>query len=209
MALWRGVRKTSEAFTECLSFNVGVGKEAAFWDDKWLGIGRSREAFPDLYEFSRGKNCSVALQFSLRAARWRVKFGERLLADDRAYLQILLTAFDFGPSFDGEVTPLWEADKEKRFTVRSFYRPLRNEGNHCPYVAHLWKARVPLKVKVFTWIMLKNRLLTTDNILKRIPMGEKDVLLALPMTPCNVPNTLFGTADSLWTYGDPSRRPWV
>ena len=33
--------------------------------------------------------------------------------------------------------------------------------------AGLWKARIPLKIKVFFWQLLRNRLPTSENVAKR------------------------------------------
>ncbi|OAY69027.1 LINE-1 retrotransposable element ORF2 protein [Ananas comosus] len=52
------------------------------------------------------------------------------------------------------------------FTVKSVYSML-NDGGLRDDRSKIWSFRVPLKVKVFTWIVLKKRPLTADNLLKR------------------------------------------
>jgi hypothetical protein len=53
----------------------------------------------------------------------------------------------------------------RKFTVKDRYLQLRSEGNF-PYKL-FWKIKIPLKVKIFLWLMLKNSILTKDNLLKR------------------------------------------
>jgi len=49
------------------------------------------EEFSDCFsELVKFKDCSVESQFSLRSGRWRIRFADRLLQEDRDDLQLLL-----------------------------------------------------------------------------------------------------------------------
>jgi hypothetical protein len=37
---------------------------------------------------------------------------------------------------------------------------------NCPYKV-LWKLKIPLRIKVFDWLVIKNRVLTRDNLKKK------------------------------------------
>ena len=52
-----------------------------------------------------------------------------------------------------------------RFQVKGLYLSLRAAGIF-PY-KFLWKLMIPLKVKIFIWLALKNIILTKDNLVKR------------------------------------------
>lgn len=53
-----------------------------------------------------------------------------------------------------------------KFTVNSVYRELSR--GHVPMAATgLWKAKIPLKIKVFLWQLCQDRLPTSINIAKR------------------------------------------
>jgi hypothetical protein len=49
-------------------------------------------------------------------------------------------------------------------TVRSMYRALT-----MPHIARhpIWKLRIPLKIKVFMWYLIKNIVLTKGNLAKK------------------------------------------
>ena len=60
----------------------------------------------------------------------------------------------------------WKWEKSGNFSVKSMYKHLftTNEGDENK---QLWKAKVPLKVKIFMWLTLQDSILTKDNLLKR------------------------------------------
>ncbi len=35
------------------------------------------------------------------------------------------------------------------------------------HIKKIWKFKIPLKIKIFLWLVLKNRILTKDNLFKR------------------------------------------
>jgi hypothetical protein len=49
--------------------------------------------------------------------------------------------------------------------VQSQGSVLRAEGSF-PQI-FLWKTKIPMKVRIFFWLMLKNSILTKDNVLMR------------------------------------------
>jgi hypothetical protein len=71
---------------------------------------------------------------------------------------------------DDQVTDdqlVWRWTKEGVFTVKSFYTAMndtpciKNEFNK------LWEVKAPMRVRIFTWLMLRNRILTQDNLIRR------------------------------------------
>lgn len=59
------------------------------------------------------------------------------------------------------------------FSVKSFYNILITQRVHFPF-KHYWKLKVPLKIKVFMWLISKNSILTRDNLLHRGWKGPKE-----------------------------------
>lgn len=52
------------------------------------------------------------------------------------------------------------------FSIKSFYNVLVSQRVNFPF-KHYWKLKVPLKIKVFMWLLAKNSILTRDNLLHR------------------------------------------
>lgn len=58
------------------------------------------------------------------------------------------------------------------FSVKSFYNSLRNQSFCFPF-RFIWGVRLPLRVKIFLWLVLKGRILTKDNLLHQGWSGDK------------------------------------
>ena len=56
----------------------------------------------------------------------------------------------------------------KGFTVNSLYKKNSIDQVKVPY-RFLWKSKLPQKIKVFIWLVIRNKILTKDN-LKKIGM---------------------------------------
>jgi hypothetical protein len=64
----------------------------------------------------------------------------------------------------------------------------------------LWKIKLPLKVKIFVWFLLKEVTLTKDNLLKQIEMVIKSVVfMATKETIQHLFSFLCHVARFVWT----------
>jgi hypothetical protein len=57
----------------------------------------------------------------------------------------------------------------KGFTVNSLYKKKLIDQVAVPY-RFLWKSKLPQKIKVFIWLVVRNKILTKDNLKKEIGM---------------------------------------
>lgn len=64
----------------------------------------------------------------------------------------------------------WPLDK-KGFSVKSMYNKYNNSLNKIPYW-FIWKAKTPQRMKVFLWLVLKDRILSKENLGKRKWQGN-------------------------------------
>ena len=60
---------------------------------------------------------------------------------------------------------IWSLHQNGMFMVRSMYRALTT--NEVPHHHVIWKLKIPLKIKVFIWYLLKGVTLTKDNLARR------------------------------------------
>ncbi len=60
----------------------------------------------------------------------------------------------------------WRWASSGTFTVRSFYNFLQDSGVSDRRFVQLWQIKAPLKVKIFCWLVLRNRIRTMDKLLK-------------------------------------------
>ena len=66
---------------------------------------------------------------------------------------------------------LWKWCSKKTFTTKSVYDHLSEEGNTNTF-SHIWKTRIPYKIKIFTWLLEKGVVLTKNNMVKRKWTGD-------------------------------------
>lgn len=62
---------------------------------------------------------------------------------------------------------IWRWDYNGSFTVKSFYTFFNDGGIRSSLNKSLWKEDCPLKIKIFNWLVLDNKILTLDNLAKR------------------------------------------
>jgi hypothetical protein len=61
----------------------------------------------------------------------------------------------------------WKWTPNSEYSAASAYK-IQFQGSHAPVqVGNLWKSRVEPKVKVFSWMAMHKRILTTDNLASR------------------------------------------
>jgi hypothetical protein len=62
--------------------------------------------------------------------------------------------------------PTWKWTKNGKFSVKSMYKHLSSNGIDRSF-KHLWKAKIPLKIKVWLWLIWHNAIASKDNMIKR------------------------------------------
>jgi len=66
----------------------------------------------------------------------------------------------------------WNLTQAGTFTVSSMYNALISNGN-VQFDKHLWKLKMPLKIKIFMWYLKRGVILTKDNLIRRNWNGNK------------------------------------
>jgi zinc-binding in reverse transcriptase len=61
----------------------------------------------------------------------------------------------------------WRWNTNGLFSIKSCYTWLDYEGISSTRYQSIWKATIPLKIKIFIWLVQKNKVLTKDNLLKK------------------------------------------
>lgn len=73
---------------------------------------------------------------------------------------------------DNPDCPVWKLGKNGKFSVKSIYDSLCNQHESINN-SFIWKAKVPLKIKIFMWLLENNNILTKDNLIRRNWKGDK------------------------------------
>ena len=147
----------------------GNGEMPDFWGDAWCGITPLNETFPELFAICNEQKSKVA---EVAKRGWRLSFRRWLdehLQNRLRSLHDLLSPFLVSVAND---TPKWIKGEKGAFSVKSIYKSLcfQEVGTT---MSHIWKAKIPLKIKKFMWLIYNNAILTKDNLVKRKWLGDE------------------------------------
>ena len=178
---------------------LGSGTAFRFWMDEWSRNGRLRQSFPRLFALASDPECSV------RQA-WHDAWAPPMpatLSDQQTSellrLQELLA--DLRPT-EGQDGWVW---CETSFSVRAAYRRLRTPvGLEDPLFLRLWRrmwrSRIPLKIRVFLWLLLRWGLMTRSLRQRWDPHSSAEcVLCTSGLEDCDHLFVRCPLAQAVWT----------
>lgn len=137
-------------------------------DDKPL-----KERCPRIYNICREKNVTVATV--LNNGWGALTFRRTLLGVTLMMWENVKQSCEDVLLRQGEDKIKWMLTKDGVFTVKSLYRKLSVNEIGFPH-KFMWKAKIPYKIKIFLWLVIKNSILTRDNLLKRGWSGNSQCL---------------------------------
>ena len=85
------------------------------------------------------------------------------------WVDVVNLAFSFPFSNEHDVVR-W-AWHRKGFTSKSIYDKLTSDDNGCHF-GHIWKAKIPYKIKIFCWLLEQKAILTKDTMIRRNWVGD-------------------------------------
>jgi hypothetical protein len=152
-----------EVFFRYCKVIVGNGSKTSFWKNLWIGDCPLADKFPVLFDLVFDKDISVnkdlSSNFEALSFRRRIVGNLQVLYED-------LVGFCINQNLtDQEDRMVWRLGS-KGFSVNSLYKKKMNDQVAVPY-RFLWKSKLPYKIKVFIWLVVRNKILTKDNLKKR------------------------------------------
>ncbi|XP_039687072.1 uncharacterized protein [Medicago truncatula] len=177
-----------------------------FRSDRWIGESPLCVRFRRLFELTENKSMFVADLLSIDSERWGEvwrwrrrlwQWEEELLDECRA----LLLDVSLNPNVSDSW--VWLPDPSGGYTVRGAYSLLISQ---VPPVADydldlVWHKQVPLKVSVFAWRLIRDRLPTRTNLIARRVLSPD---MSSRVADCGHPESarhlflLCDTFGSLW-----------
>ncbi|GAU49521.1 hypothetical protein TSUD_407540 [Trifolium subterraneum] len=175
---WREIARIREGgqlggswFGEHVSKRVEDGSDSFFWTDPWMEGIHLCERFGRLFDLAGNKLCTVAEMFSLGwgadgdAWEWRRKLWEweEMLRECQTLLLNLSLQAQSSDRWQ------WQPDADEGYTVRGAYQLLTSQASATMDDADklIWHSQVPLKVSIFSWRLLRDRLPTKTNLVAR------------------------------------------
>lgn len=155
-------------FAACTTITVGNGRKTAFWHSAWLVGQRPKDLAPLLYLKTRHKRRSLAE--ALLGNRWIRDLNIHEGFTTAHLLQlvnfwILIAPTQLQPQ--QEDTIFWNLTPDGNYMTALAYKPQFVGCIKSPELSTIWKSWAPPKCKFFAWLILQNRVWTSDRLARR------------------------------------------
>ena len=157
-----------------LKWKVGSGDKIKFWEDKWIcGKETLAEKYPRLYLISSQQNQLIRQVGSHKDIGWEWNFTwRRPLFDNEIDLAISFVREIEGKAIQQQGSDVWEwiGDPTDQYSTHNAYNMLGEEsavGSQEDCFEELWRIKIPSRIAVFAWRLLRDRLPTRQNLQRR------------------------------------------
>lgn len=175
---WKDVLQFADIFRGLSTCKVGDGKTCLFWDDFWNNKVRS-VMYPRIHSYAVSLKDSVSLTFSKSISqRFNLPLSEQAFHEYDT-----MSAADPLDQLSDE-NDVWSyVWGNGLFSSKKIY-DINFMHIHAPsYLAWIWKSKCAMKVKVFGWLLLIDRLNTYDMLDRRhCPPNNSDLTCVLCST---------------------------
>lgn len=89
-------------------------------------------------------------------------------------LQNKLNLVQLDPASELDIV-LWKQENNGVFSVKLFHKFIKMGPHIHSVIRNIWRLWVPPRMQIFTWIMLQNKILTTENLKEKMPADNRDV----------------------------------
>jgi hypothetical protein len=148
---------------------VGNGRNTSFWGDVWCDQSPLKDRFPEIYDICIEQSVTVA---DAAAMNWSFFSFRRWMTPDIALQIHGLTHIMAQTTLNNDPDkPFWKWTKVGNFSMKSVYDHLCGSGMDRTF-KNLSKNKIPLKIKIWLWMIWHNAIATKDNLLKRNWQGS-------------------------------------
>jgi hypothetical protein len=168
---WKEAMKENILIEIGTSWQVGNGCSVRFWDDRWIGQISLSAIYPNLYHIAYDKNILVSQVFQNNSIS--IDFARQLIGVYQTEWHELVNFFRYFQLSHSNDKILWRWSTKGQFSVHSLYTWLDYGGIPNFDFKSIWSAHMPLKIKIFVWLLKQNRILTKDNLCKKGWNGDK------------------------------------
>ncbi|KAE8768434.1 hypothetical protein D1007_60080 [Hordeum vulgare] len=176
---WKSIQGIKDDIRLGLRLSVVIGSGTHFWLDPWLDGDPLGFQFPRLFAI-----CDDPAVLIIAAAfedRWHFAFRRSLGPAEAREWESLKAVVPL-PTSSANDSASWSLSPSGQFSVSSAYVALCRVPV-LPWLSPHWKAPLPLKIKIFVWQLLHDRLPSGTEVLKRHGPGNGTCPL------CHVPET--------------------
>jgi hypothetical protein len=145
--------------------SIGNGRNTPLWQARWLNGMAPKKLGPNLYQMARRKERIVYNELhDLNWVRNLRNFNSTSLLEEFTLLFMALSNVQL--SYQHNIIR-WKWTIDGQYIVASAYE-CQFEGSIVQFPAmSIWQAMTEPKCKFFTWLLMHDRVLTANNMMKR------------------------------------------
>ena len=155
-------------FAASTEIRIGDGRKISFWHTAWTAGRRPKDIAPDVYSMSTRKNRK--LHEALADNRWIRDIALHPTISSQHLLQFIdlwLIVRDVHLSPGVADTIKWKWTPNGEYSAASTYRAQFLGSVKTKLQPLIWKPWAPQKCKFFAWLIIKNRVWTSDHLATR------------------------------------------
>lgn len=195
---WKGIISLRTIFDLGINRIVQNGQDTAFWLDRWQGECSLYCTYPNLFRASNNPTISVSNAFSTNS-QLSITFSRQLTGILLVEWNNLRNNISFTPT-DAPDLITWRWTTNGQFTVNSLYKWLEYGGMKNRSFITIWRANIPLKIKVFLWLLKHDRILTKENLLNKGWTGNTACIFCGEFESANHLFVNCYIAQSIWSW---------
>ena len=159
---WKDLLHLCDKFRGIATCTVGNGSTVLFWLDVWNGFFL-QEKLPRLFTFAKNQKISVAAFLSTpdMSTLFHLPLSEQAYQEFQE-LQEIIQSVQMTQTDKDQWHYIWGSSK---YTSKSFYNHLYKDFHPPKPFLWIWKSRCCNKLRVFSWLLLMDRL-NTRSLLK-------------------------------------------
>jgi hypothetical protein len=167
---WKKILSLRDNFYKYCKVVVGNGMKTSLWKSSWTGDLPLATKVPILFDLAYDKDISVN---KVLCSNFEVlSFRRRIIGNLSLMFEDLLGCCNNISLSDQDDRIVWCLGK-KGFSVNSLYKKKVSDQVAVSY-KFLWKSKLPQKIKKIIWLVVRNKILTKDNLKKINWKGSQD-----------------------------------
>jgi hypothetical protein len=171
---WNSLQKIKWYFKLGARHRVRNGRRTYFWLDWWTGSGPLRDRFPRLFSCCDNPFSTVSGVRHLEG--WRIRFRRTFGLPETVEWDNLCRIFELCTFSNEEDEVSWALEPSGCYSTSSMYMRL-SQGAAVTHFKDVWRMKVPPRIRVFLWQLIRGRLPSCEQVAKR--HGPSDGLCAL------------------------------
>lgn len=172
-SFWSGVLSFTNIYNLGIDRIVGNGFQTHFWLDRWCSPCALYCIYPNLFAIATDPSITVHRAFT--NSTLSIQFSRQLtgiLVSEWLDLTNLLSSITLNSSHLPSDLVKWRWTPSGNYTVHSLYLWLTYGGYPNQQFEITWQSKVPLKIKIFIWLLRQDKVLTKSNLANRGWIGD-------------------------------------